>query len=133
VVEAGATEVLALGVLHGGREADAEMVRRIRSGDAEATTALRRVHGPGIQNDGGHWTEEFSLDSFKIFVELAARSAGRTAPKIIERYPFMTGENPGDLPAIDELRAIAARGAALVATTDPIHHGVGYGTPESEL
>lgn len=133
VVDSGVGEVLALGVLHGAREADDETVRRARAGDREALTQLRRVHGPGVRNDAGHWKEEFSLDSFAFFVELSARNAGRPAPKIIERYPFLTGANPADLPGIDELRTIVARGAALVATTDPVHHGTGYGTPKSEL
>jgi hypothetical protein len=37
-----------------------------------------------------------------------------------------------DLPGIDELQALLAAGAALVATADPIHHGAGYGTAPAE-
>jgi hypothetical protein len=133
VIDAGADEVLALGVLHGARECDAELVRAARAGDTRARERLRRVHGPGVANDGGYCQEEFSLDSFKVLVDLAARRAGRRAPKIIERYPFLTGDSPHDLPGIDELRETLKRGAALVATTDPVHHGTGYGTPRDEL
>ena len=36
---------------------------------------------------------------------------------------------PPICPGIEELEALIAGGAALVATADLIHHGVGYGTP----
>ena len=128
VVRSGCEEVLALGVLHGGRVEDAELVRRARvEGDAEARAWLRRVHGPGVAGDAGRWTEEFSLDGFCVLVELAARRLRKEPPRVVCRYPFLVGETPEDLPGMEELREIVARGAGLVATTDPIHHGRGYG------
>ena len=127
VVRSGCEETLALGVLHGGRVEDAETVRRAREGDAAAREELRRVHGPGVEGDAGRWTEEFSLDGFCALVELAAGWLGKKAPRVICRYPFLVGETPEDLPGMAELREIVARGAAVVATTDPIHHGRGYG------
>ncbi len=129
VVRAGADEILAIGVLHGAREADAEMVARARAGDAPAVAELRRVHGAGVDGDAGCWTEEFSLDAFTKLVDLAARRAGRTPPRIIARYPFLVGDHPDDLPGLDELRRLHERGVPIIATADPIHHGVGYGTP----
>ena len=129
VVRAGADEVLAVGVLHGAREADAEMVARARAGDAMALAELRRVHGPGATGDSGRWTEEFSFDAFSELVDLAARRAGRRPPRIIARYPFLVGDHPDDLPGLDELRRLRAGGVPVVATADPIHHGVGYRTP----
>ena len=127
VVRSGCEEVLALGVLHGGRVEDAELVRRAREGDPEARAVLRRVHGPGVAGDAGRWTEEFSLDGFCALLEPAARFLGRKAPRVVCRYPFLVGETPEDLPGMEELREILARGAELVGTTDPIHHGRGYG------
>jgi hypothetical protein len=132
-VECSADEVLALGVLHGGRRADAENVTLARSGDANARALLRRVHGPGVRDDGGHWTEEFSLDNFEALVEVAARMRGRRAPRIVKRFPFLVGATPDDLPGTDELSALRDGGALLVATADPLHHGAGYGTPPSEV
>lgn len=133
VVDSGVEEVLALGVLHGARELDAEQVARARAGDAAALASLRRVHGPGAPADAGHWTEEFSLDAFCELVELAARRANRRPPRIIQRYPFLTGAQPESLPGLDELRALIERGLPIVATTDPLHHGIGYGTPTESL
>lgn len=131
-VRAGCEEVLALGVLHGAREQDATLVQRARQGDAAARGLLRGVHGPGVPGDAGRWQEEFSLDNFCALVELAARRANRPPPRVIGRFPFLVGANPGDLPGLEELAALVARGAMVVVTADPMHHGVGYGTPAVE-
>ena len=123
-VLSGRDEVLALGVLHGAREEDAPLVARARAGDAHARRALRGLHGPG-----GHTSEEFSLDGFAALLEVAAEVAGKKPPRLVERYPFLVGPTAGDLPGFEELIRLRERGAALVATADPIHHGAGYGTP----
>src|SRR5262249_19279721 len=118
-VHSGRDTVLALGVLHGAREADAPLVARARAGDREARAQLRRVHGPGAARADGRWQEEFSLDGFAALLELAARREGRAPPRLVARFPFLVGETPEDLPGLDELRALVGSGAALVATADP--------------
>lgn len=132
VVESGRETVLAIGVLHGGRERDADQVGRARAGDASALAQLRGIHGPDAPCDHGIWSEEFSLDNFIAMISLAARKLGCKPPRVVARFPFLVGSDPGTLPGIDELGSLLARGAALVATTDPIHHGIGYGTPVHE-
>ncbi len=132
VLRSGRDVVLALGVLHGARAADAALVRRARDGEPDAHRILRRVHGPGVPGDGGYWTEEFSLDGFCALLETAALRSGTRLPRVVCRYPFLVGPNPADLPGIDELQALVADGAVLVATADPMHHGVGYGTPTED-
>jgi hypothetical protein len=132
VVRSGCEEVVALGILHGGRESDAELVRRAREGAPQARAVLRRVHGPEVDGDGGYWSEEFSLDGFCALVDVAAKRAGKRSPRIITRYPFLVGESPGDLPGMADLRRRVEAGAALVATADPIHHGAGYGAREED-
>jgi hypothetical protein len=129
VVRAGADEVLALGVLHGAREDDAELVKRARAGDADAVATLRRVHGEGAPGDDGRWSEEFSLDAFAELVALAARREGKRAPRIVARYPFLAGEEPASMSGFEQLARLSER-MPIVATTDPIHHGAGYGTRE---
>jgi hypothetical protein len=131
-VASGRDTILALGVLHGGREQDAEIVRAARAGDARAIRDLRAVHGSGAPHDHGVWTEEFSLDNFTALVSVAANKLGLRQPHLIARYPFLVGIHPHDIPGLDELRSILDAGAALVATTDPVHHGVGYGTPPDQ-
>jgi hypothetical protein len=127
VVRSGATEVLALGVLHGARESDADRVRRARAGEPEALRALRRVHRGGEPT----CAEEFSLDHFEALLVLAAARDGKRPPRMVVRYPFLAGDDPANLPGIDELAKLAQH-MPLVATTDPIHHGAGYGTPANE-
>ncbi len=132
ILRSGRDTVLALGVLHGARETDATLVRRARDGEPDARRALRRIHGPGVTGDDGHWTEEFSLDGFLTLMETAARRGGTHPPRVVCRYPFLVGENPANLPGIEELETLVTNGAALVATADLMHHGVGYGTPTQD-
>ncbi len=126
VLASGADRVLALGVLHGGRRADADLVAAARTGDEAARGRLRGVH-----TADGLAAEEFSLDAFEELLQIAAAEQGRTID-VIARYPFLVGAEPDTLPGVDELAGILADGALLVATTDPIHHGHAYGTPPAD-
>jgi hypothetical protein len=116
-VDCGRETILGLGVLHG---------------RSDAGPAARRMHGPGIRSDTGMWHDEFSLDSFTEFVALYARRLRRPPPRIVPRYPLLVGDDPESLRGLDELRELIGGGGALVATTDPIHHGAGYNTPPAE-
>ena len=132
IVESGCDTVLAIGVLHGGRESDAEIVARARAGDAGAIKALRGIHGPGAPLDVGIWKEEFSLDNFEVMLHTSARLLGTSVPQLIKRYPFLTGEHPESLRGFEELQELISHGARLVGTADMIHHGAGYGWPRDE-
>lgn len=123
VVRAGADEVLALGVLHGGRRSQAELVKRARGGEQSARIELRKIHA----GDDPLCEEEFSLDNFVALLELAARREGKKPPRVHARYPFLVGDDPEHLPGIGDVAKLADR-MPVVATTDPIHHGNGYGT-----
>jgi hypothetical protein len=108
VVESGAG-VLAIGVLHGlAPGASASNARRVHHA-GEATTA-----------------HEFSLDAFVALLAIAAEVAQKPIPHVHVRYPWLAGEDPASLAGIDELAALSER-MAVVATADPIHHGIGYG------
>jgi hypothetical protein len=124
VLRSGAHEVLALGVLHGGRDEDAQLVGRARSGDVLSRLTLRRVHHEGDAT----CAEEFSLDGFEALLHAAAAREGRKAPRVLARYPFLVGDDPGSLTGIHELAKLAER-MPVVATADPLHHGAGYGAP----
>jgi len=123
VVRSGADEVLALGVLHGGRRNQADLVRRARGGEQAARQTLRKIHA----GDDPFCAEEFSLDNFVTFLDLAARREGKKAPRVHAYYPFLVGDDPERLPGIADVSKLAER-MPVVGTTDPIHHGNGYGT-----
>jgi len=95
--------VLAIGVLHG------------------APSPIRKVHLPSDVT-----RDEFSLDAFEVLLAIAAERAGKKMPRVHARYPLHTGAEPATLEGIDELAELAAR-MPVVATADPVHHGVGYG------
>ena len=103
VVEQGADEVLAIGVLHG------------------APSTIRKVHHPSDVT-----RDEFSLDAFEALLAIAAERAGKKTPRVHARYPLHVNADPASLEGIDEVSALAER-MPVVATADPIHHGVGYG------
>lgn len=124
LVRARVDTVLAVGVLHGAREADAARVSAARAGDAAARAALRGVH-----DEHGYAAEEFSLDAFRALLDVAARREGIRPPRVVARYPFLVGAEPDGLPGLGELRALVDAGAVVVATADPVHHGAGYDTP----
>ncbi|HEX6657457.1 MAG TPA: hypothetical protein VF065_05210 [Ilumatobacter sp.] len=126
VLASGAERVLALGVLHGARRADRDLVAAARAGDGDAIATLRGVH-----DEHGLAAEEFSLDGFLEMLTLAADRAGRSM-EVARRYPFLVGEEPASLDGLEELEQLVGDGALLVATTDPVHHGYAYGTAPSE-
>ncbi len=126
VLDSGTDRVLALGVLHGARRCDSHRVQLARGGDREARTALRGVH-----EESGIAAEEFSLDGFVELLTLAAEQRGRSI-EIVRRYPFLVGDNPASLPGLEELQELVDSRVMLVVTTDPMHHGNAYDTPESE-
>jgi len=126
VLASGADRVLALGVLHGARRSDRDRVAAASGGDADAVAELRGVH-----DEHGLASEEFSLDGFAEVLGLAAERAGRHVD-VVRRYPFLVGDDPASMPGIEELERLVGDGAALVATTDPIHHGHAYGTPTDD-
>jgi len=124
-VRSGAHEVLAVGVLHGARRSDADLVARAREGDLAAREAVRKVHA----GDDAIAAEEFSLDGFVAMLDLAAAHEGRPTPRVHARLPFLVGDDPASLPGLDDLGRLAER-MPVVATADPLHHGAGYLTPE---
>lgn len=126
VLASGVDRVLALGVLHGARRIDRQRVDLARGGDVTARDELRGVH-----DEDGLAAEEFSLDAFSELMSLAAAREDRCV-EVLRCYPFLVGDDPTSLPGIRDLEQIVDAGALIVATTDPVHHGHAYGTPETQ-
>lgn len=74
--------------------------------------------------------DEFSLDGFSALYARACALEGLTPKTIHTRFPSDAADPM--LLDLSELEMLS-RSCAIVATTDPIHHGVGYGTEEALL
>ena len=129
-LDCGADTVLVLGVLHALTDELEEARVRVADGGDVAVERAWGIEGPGL---GGRldWEHEFSLSHFLWLWENETARRGIAPPRMIVRYPYLAGGRPGDLPGIKELEA-AAKEAAVVATGDLFHHGVGYGDSETE-
>ena len=124
-LDCGAERVLALGVLHARTEELKSARERVAAGSDPSGEAAWGIQGPGLAGRQD-WQAEFSLSHFQFLWREETKRRGIAGPKLILRYPFLTGERPDLLPGARKLEALA-RGAAVVATLDPVHHGVGYG------
>lgn len=131
-LDSGAERVLAIGVLHAlTRELD-DARAEVASGGDPARHPSWGIQGPGLKG-GNDWLGEFSLDGFLFLWREEVLRRGVDAPELLVRYPYLAGGRPADLPGVEELEE-AAEGAAIVATADPFHHGIGYGdAPEYAL
>ena len=127
-LDSGADKVIALSVLHAFTPAMEAARVAVAAGEDPAGFEFWGIQGPGI--DGRQeWRGDHALISWRHFwrAELKRRGiAEKDAPTVYERYPYLAGGRPQDLPGIDELARLA-EGAALVSTADPFHHGIGYG------
>jgi hypothetical protein len=131
-LDSGARRVLVLGVLHAlTQELEDARVRVAQGADVTHESAWG-IQGPGV-NRREDWQAEFSLLHFLFLWQMEIERRGIAGPELIVRYPYLAGGRPHILPGITELQEIV-RDAVVVATADPLHHGIGYGEPpESAL
>ena len=132
-LDSGADKVVVLSVLHA-FTAEMEAARvAVAGGEDPAAFEFWGIQGPGI-NGRQEWRGDHALISWRHFWLAELRRRGITedeAPRVYERYPYLAGGRPQDLPGIDELARLM-EGAAVVSTADPFHHGIGYGdAPEA--
>lgn len=130
-LDSGADTLLAIGVLHAFTE-EMELARRDVSsgGGAPASHDLWGIQGPGLEFRE-EWRGDHSLRALRHFWAAETKRRAISDRRLIERYPFLAGGHPGELPNLDETSAIA-ESAVIVATGDQFHHGIAYGTPAEE-
>ena len=129
-LDCGADTVIVLSVLHAFSDAMETARVAVAAGADPADFEFWGIQGPGI--DGRtEWQGDHALISWRYFwaAELNRRGIPDSrAPRVIERYPYLAGGDPGALPGMDELARLAEN-AVIVSTADPFHHGIGYGDP----
>jgi len=131
VLDSGADQVLAIGVLHLLNNKLYEARELAKAGGDFLQHPLRGVQGPGLPRRCD-WEQEYSLSNFIFLLEQESKRRGVPTPHVIRRFPFLVGGQPETLPGIEELEMIA-KDAIVVTTGDLMHHGVGYLTLTNKL
>ena len=130
-LDSGADTLLAVSVLHAFTE-EMELARQDVSagGGSPSSHPTWGIQGPGL-DFREEWQEDHAMRSLRHFWEAETRRRGIGGRRLVERYPFLAGGRPGELPNIDEVADIAEN-AVIVATGDQFHHGIGYGMTDEE-
>lgn len=131
-LDCGADRVVVISVLHAFNDAMEAARVAVAAGDDPSQFEFWGIQGPGITGRS-EWLGDHALYSFRHFWKAETARRGIEGPQVVERYPYLAGGKPEQLPGIEELRQLS-EGAALVSTADPYHHGIGYGDdPEEAL
>jgi hypothetical protein len=126
-LDSGADLVLVVSVLHAFTDEMQDARVRVAKGEDPSNFRHWGIQGPGLKGLD-NWAQDHVLMSWRHLWEAETRRRGIDGPRVIERFPYLAGGKPWDLPGIDELVEIA-REAVIVSTADPFHHGIGYGDP----
>jgi len=130
-LDSGADRVMVVSVLHAfTNEMENARIRVANGGDPVKETHCG-IQGTDIDGARQEWQEDHALISWRHLFAAEVKRRGITGPEVIERYPYLAGGKPNQLPGFDEMARLAEE-CVIVSTADPFHHGIGYGTPPSE-
>ena len=126
-----ADRVLVVSVLHAFTDEMQDARVRVAAGEAPSNVRHWGIQGTGLDGGRQEWRSDHALMSFRHFWQAETRRRGIKGPQVIERYPYLAGGKPWELPGYDEVAKLA-EDAVIVSTADPFHHGIGYGTPPAD-
>jgi len=126
-LDSGADTVLAIGVVHASTDEMESARQQVAAGGSPEAHDVWGIQGPGL-DFRDEWSGDHSLRALRHFWKAAMAARGITGRRLVERYPYLAGGTPGDLPNFDETAALAEN-AVIIATGDQFHHGIAYGTP----
>ena len=132
-LDSGADKVLFISVLHAFSQAMEDARRAVAAGEAPEAYEFWGIQGPGL-NERNEWRGDHAPMSWRHFWNAEVERRGlKNPPEVLERFPYLAGGKPQDLPGIEELQD-AAQDAVIVSTADAFHHGIGYGdAPEASF
>lgn len=134
-LDSGVGRVVVISVLHAFTESMEEARIAVANGAQPSEQPFYGIQGPGIETPGrDEWSRDHALISWRYFWNAEIKRRGLSpdqVPEMIERYPWLAGGKPEELPGIEELKELC-EDAVIVSTADPFHHGIGYGTPAAE-
>ena len=139
-LDSGADRVLFISVLHAFTEEMEQARRRVAAGGSPKNELHWGIQGRGLKtlsrnnkNDIQQYSQQWQADhapmSWRFFWDAELKRRGidpKDAPEVIERFPYLAGGKPEELPNIAETIEIA-KDAVIVSTADAFHHGIGYG------
>lgn len=130
-LDSGVGRVVVISVLHAFTQAMEDARIAVANGAKPAEQPFFGVQGSGL--DGREeWKGDHALISWRHFWDAEVKRRGiENPPEVFERYPWLAGGEPGNMPGIDELASLC-EDAVVLSTADPFHHGIGYGTPIEE-
>ena len=126
-LDSGAERVLVVSVLHAFTAAMQDARVRVANGEPPQNFEHWGIQGPGLPGRR-EWESDHVLISWRHFWQAEIKRRGIQGPEVIERFPYLAGGKPEELPGIEELQEIA-KDAVIVSTADAFHHGLGYGDP----
>lgn len=130
-LDSGADRVVVISVVHAFGQAMDQARIDVASGSDPAASAYWGIQGPGIEGERQEWRHDHVLTSWRHFWAAETKRRGIKGPQVIERYPYLAGGKPDQLPGIEEVARLA-EDAVVVSTADPFHHGIGYGWAAAE-
>ena len=105
-LDSGADRVLVISVVHAfGEEMDQARID-VANGMDPAQSKYWGIQGPGIEGERQEWRQDHVLISWRHFWAAETKRRGIKGPEVIERYPYLAGGQPEQLPGIDELARI---------------------------
>lgn len=129
-LDSGADRVVVVSVLHAFTDEMEDARIRVANGEDPAQFPFWGIQGPGVEGRE-EWQGDHALMSWRHFWNAEIKRRGGRGPEMIERYPYLAGGKPENLPGIEELARLAEN-AVIVSTADAFHHGIGYGTSPAE-
>lgn len=132
-LDSGADKVVVLSVLHAFTPEMEEARVAVANGEDPSKFKFWGIQGTGI--DGREeWKGDHALIGWRHFWDAETKRRGlpeSKIPKVYERYPYIAGGKPENLPGIDDLAKLM-EDAVVVTTADSFHHGIGYGDAPEE-
>lgn len=129
-LDAGADRVVVVSVLHAFTDEMENARIRVANGEDPSQFPFWGIQGPGIEGRD-EWQGDHALMSWRHFWNAETKRRGVRGPEVVERYPYLAGGKPEQLPGMEDLARLAEN-AVIVSTADAFHHGIGYGTPATE-
>jgi len=130
VLDSGADQCVFVSVLHASSDEMEDARVRVAAGEDPANFDSWGIQGPGLaaQSD---WERDHAPTTFRRLMAAETKRRGISGPQVFERFPYLAGGKPDQLPGVDEFAELC-EDAVVVTTADSFHHGIGYGTPPED-